>query len=70
MKKIAIMLSFFFLIVINTQAQEIIENPEKPLSKTAGRVRNLLRFPHSDIDQLWNPVSQQHVDLPGLVLSG
>ncbi len=41
MKKIAIMLSFFFLIAINTQAQEIIENPEKPLSKTAGRVLEL-----------------------------
>ena len=41
MKKITIILSFFFLIVINTQAQEIIENPEKPLSKTAGRVLEL-----------------------------
>ena len=41
MKKITIILSFFFLVVINTQAQEIIENPEKPLSKTAGRVLEL-----------------------------
>ena len=41
MKKITIILSFFFLVAINTQAQEIIENPEKPLSEKAGRVLEL-----------------------------
>jgi len=41
MKKSTIILSFFFLVVINTHAQKIIENPEKPLSKTAGRVLDL-----------------------------
>lgn len=41
MKKIAIMLSFFFLIAINTQTQVIIENPEKPLNEKAGRVLEL-----------------------------
>lgn len=38
MKKYAIMLSLFSLVIINTQAQKIIENPERPLNSNAGRV--------------------------------
>lgn len=38
MKKYAIILSLFLLVIINTQAQELIENPERPLNSKAGRV--------------------------------
>ncbi len=38
MKKYAIILSLFLLVIINTQAQEIIRNSEKPLNPRAGRV--------------------------------
>jgi len=41
MKKYAILLSLFSLVIINSQAQEIIENPEKPLNSKAGRFLKL-----------------------------
>lgn len=38
MKKCSIVFILIFLIITNTQAQEIIENPERPLNSKAGRV--------------------------------
>ena len=38
MKKYAILLSLLSLVIINTQAQELIKNPERPLNSKAGRV--------------------------------
>lgn len=38
MKKYAILLSLLAFVIINTQAQELIENPERPLNSKAGRV--------------------------------
>ena len=42
MKKCSIILILFFLVIINTQAQKIIENPEKSLSKNAERVLEVI----------------------------
>jgi hypothetical protein len=41
MRKYAFIVFMLFLVMINTQAQDIIENPERPLSKNAGRVLKL-----------------------------
>jgi len=41
MKKIALLLSSFFIFTSVIHAQEVIENPEKPLSKKAGRIVQL-----------------------------
>ena len=38
MKKCSIIFILIFLIIINTQAQELIKNPERPLNSKAGRV--------------------------------
>ena len=46
MKKFALMLSFVFLVMIDIQAQVIIENPESPLNPKAGRLIQLKKLMH------------------------
>jgi len=41
MKRLLVIILFIFNFVFSTPAQEIIENPEKPLSKNAGRIVEL-----------------------------
>lgn len=41
MKRLLILILFIFNFVFSTSAQEIIENPEKPLGKNAGRIVEL-----------------------------
>ncbi len=41
MKRLLVFILIIFIFAISTSAQEIIENPEKPLSKNAGRIVEL-----------------------------